>query len=110
MHCNNGGFKRSHADVDFTHPRHWQAILKQRTSLKVCFGHFGGDECVATHTKPDIDSKNWTEVIHALMLEFPGRVFADLSYQTLPMTTEAGATAYLPKLRQFLANPKPSWG
>ncbi|MEI8140358.1 MAG: amidohydrolase family protein [bacterium] len=106
LHCNRTGFKRGDGDEAFTHPRLWDPILKKHKSLKVCFAHFGGDEFVATHIAPDLNYDNWTEVIHQLILYYPGRVFTDISFNTLPMSKAPNAAAYLPKLKTFIADPE----
>jgi predicted TIM-barrel fold metal-dependent hydrolase len=105
-HCNQQGFKRQDGDEKYADPALWGPILKKLKLLKVCFAHFGGDDMVATHAAPGLGSKNWTEVIHQLMLDYPGRVFADISFNTLPMSQGPNSAAYLPKLRSLIDNPE----
>jgi len=81
MHCNKGGFWLSEGTRDNSDPALWSDILRDYPRLKICFGHFGGDENLV---RADIPATSWTGTILALMERYPG-VYADIAYHDLPM-------------------------
>ena len=80
-HCTNGGFNKNTQTVVLANPKEWAPVLKEYPQLKICFGHFGGDESLAS-TK--IAPGTWTHSILDLMQSYNG-VFADLGYHDTPM-------------------------
>lgn len=102
MHCNRGGFFRNLAAVEHCDPLHWRKILKKFPDLKICFGHFGGDEnFLGDRIKPD----SWTGRILALMDDYPG-VYADISYHDDPMDGGPNETNYFDRLTEILDDSK----
>jgi predicted TIM-barrel fold metal-dependent hydrolase len=93
LHCNRGGFRRTADTVKYCDPDRWRPVLEKHPNLRVCFGHFGGDE---NFTQQDFvpgswenatgfDPENWTLKILNLMTQYPG-VYADISYHTDTMS------------------------
>lgn len=79
VHCNKTGFYATAGDIPRSDPEHWRDVLSEFPNLKVCFGHFGGDDVMAeTEGLPE---GCWTETICRLMRRHKG-VFADVSYHT----------------------------
>jgi predicted TIM-barrel fold metal-dependent hydrolase len=101
MHCNAGGFYRKASDIEECNPALWAPILEQHAALRICFGHFGGDENL---TGDDIVAGSWTETIITLMRAFPGRVFADISYHDDPMNGGDPEKNYFANLKALLAD------
>lgn len=101
MHCNRGGFYLSEAARDHSDPRHWRAILQDFPALKICFGHFGGDENLAADAIPP---NSWTRAILDLMGQYPG-VYADIAYHTAPMAGGAAEASYFKNLGALLDQP-----
>lgn len=102
LHCNRGGFYRNTASIEFCDPNAWKVVLGEHPGLKVCFGHFGGDENLIT---PDIAADSWTGRILALMRRHPGQVFADISYHDDPMDGGDHETNYFANLEEILDDP-----
>lgn len=101
MHCTSGGFYYSEAERDFSNPKHWRGILEKRPNLKICFGHFGGDE---NFTGASIPANSWTGTILDLMEKYPG-VYADMGYHTDPMSGGNAEKNYFRNLGGLLARP-----
>lgn len=112
MHCNNGGFKASDAYADYCNPLHWRPILARHEKLKICFGHFGGE--LFFIRSPDNPHAVWNQTITNLMTEFPGRVYADLSFNTGGMENRGVRWSYFYHLGSILAEkafrPYVLWG
>jgi len=102
LHCNKGGFYRTKADIAFCDPITWNDILAKFPTLRVCFGHFGGDENLI---KPAIDPDSWTAAIISLMKTYPG-VYADIAFHTEPMAGGAAEKNYFAHLTGLLADAK----
>lgn len=103
LHCNRGGFYRDAASIENCDPECWPSILDTFPGLRVCFGHFGGDENLITE---EIDPASWTGRICALMRQFPGRVFADISYHDKPMDGGVHEENYFANLANILSDPQ----
>jgi predicted TIM-barrel fold metal-dependent hydrolase len=101
MHCTRGGFYHSGAERDFSDPGLWHAILETRPDLRVCFGHFGGDENL---TGAAIPPGSWTGAILGLMEKYPG-VYADIGYHTAPMSGGDAEKNYFKNLGELLSRP-----
>jgi predicted TIM-barrel fold metal-dependent hydrolase len=101
MHCTATGFFKSKATTDFSHPRHWAALLEKRPGLRVCFAHFGG---WGGFSGQDPDQAGWSDVILQLMASHP-QVYTDLSYHVDMMTGGEREERYLAGLRDLLADP-----
>lgn len=104
-HCNIGGFRATEADGLRCDPRNWTQVLKDHPNLKLCFGHFGGEEYL---TVPDIlevedNGDNWARSILALMEIYP-HVYADISHHTKTMAGGQEETNYLENIRGLLNN------
>ena len=102
MHCNDGGFRVDVAAAQFCDPAQWIPVLKLHPKLRVCFGHFGGDENLV---KPTIPTNSWTATILSLMETYP-EVYADISYHTDCMDGGANQTNYFNNLSGLLAQKK----
>lgn len=101
MHCNRGGFYRTPAAIEHCDPAHWRKILGKFPELKICFGHFGGDE---NFTGKKIPEDSWTGTILQLMDEFSG-VYADISYHDDPMDGGECEENYFAALDEILRDP-----
>jgi hypothetical protein len=71
--------------------------------LKICFGHFGGDENL---TGKEIDPGSWSGRIVDMMARYKGRVFADISYHTEAMEGGEKEKHYFANLRRLLNDPE----
>ena len=100
MHCNRIGFARRVELRENCSPALWRPILKQFPKLKICFGHFGGEENLVG---PGVAPGSWTETILALMEEFPG-VYADISYHTDEMQGGEKEANYFANMKRLLKN------
>ncbi len=103
MHCNEGGFYARKEYIPYGNPRKWRAILAKYSSLRVCFGHFGGDGNITEHP---VDDSSWTGTILELMATYPG-VYADISYNTAPTKSDENAEAYFANLERWLDSDSP---
>ncbi|MBU0993031.1 MAG: amidohydrolase [Proteobacteria bacterium] len=104
MHCSKGGFKYDDQYTDYSSPMHWKKILENFRNLKICFGHFGGDECHAG--LPEIDGKPpWGGMILQLMEQYPN-VYADIAYHTAPMDGGKTEDIYFRNLKSYLGPEK----
>lgn len=102
MHCTKGGFKHSDAFTDNSSPLHWKQILQTHNNLKICFGHFGGDEFHAA--LPEIDgTPPWGPVILNLMEQYPN-VYADIAFHTAPMDGGDQEATYFNNMKKYLAH------
>ncbi len=108
LHCNDTGFRKSPDAAQYGHPGHWIPVLEKHSSLKVCFGHFGGekqdDEDV--WIAPGLPRDSWAHHILDLMDRFPGRVFADVSYHNEQYDDPDAGDNYRKNLAAVLENPK----
>jgi predicted TIM-barrel fold metal-dependent hydrolase len=108
MHCNSTGFYANKAFRDYAHPRHWDKLLDRYQSIKICFAHFGDNDFHPLPGEKPWPKGPWAEGILDLMKKFRGRVFADVSYHTMPMKWEWGADhyahyeGYLSRLRSYI--------
>ncbi len=108
MHCMEDGFhKEDNASLCEPHVDKWRNIFDQFPKLKLCFGHFGGEENLILS---DIPSDSWTGRIVTLMQEFPGQVYADISAHTLPMHGTQEQNNYRSNIKGLLQNPDVSRG
>lgn len=101
VHCNQGGFYSRKTAVDNAHPKHWRKILEKEAfaNLKICFGHFGGDENIV---KDSVPPQSWTQQIIDLMTaEHPG-VYADIAYHTDAMEDAANEAHYFKNIDGWL--------
>lgn len=102
LHCNAHGFFRDQASIKYCDPDAWSPVFRDFPQLRVCFGHFGGDEHLV---KPKIDQDSWTGRILRLMGEHPQRVFADISYHDDPMDGGEHEENYFGHLSRLLDDP-----
>jgi predicted TIM-barrel fold metal-dependent hydrolase len=100
LHCNQGGFFFKKTDINFANPSHWRKILGQYPALRVCFGHFGGDDELVQKTG-ESQIGGWTGEILRMMQDFPG-VYADVSYHVEAMKDDEGRTRYFSNLVELL--------
>jgi predicted TIM-barrel fold metal-dependent hydrolase len=84
LHCNDTGFRKSAKDALNCDPRAWIPILDTHPDLRVCFAHFGGQSQGGqpVWTAPELPADSWAFAILELMEQYPGRVFADISFHT----------------------------
>ncbi len=111
QHCNHGGFYAKKATVNYSDPAHWLGHLKENPKLRICFGHFGGDE---NFVQKDIPPGSWTATILKLMKKFPGQVYADVAYHTDEMLKRGAERNYANNLKKLLSDksyaPYILWG
>ena len=103
MHCSKGGFKHSDAYKNNSSPSHWGEILREHNNLKICFGHFGGDEYHAGLPEID-DTPPWAPDILDLMSYYPN-VYTDISYHTAPMDGGDVESRYFNTVKNYLNDP-----
>lgn len=103
VHCTSVGFTAA-GQAFQSAPEKWGAILEHDDfkELKVCFGHFGGAE----NMLDGLEGKGFTGQILDLMERFPGRVFADISYNEAPMCGEDDCKKYFDNLHQWLKDDR----
>ncbi|MFW5708189.1 MAG: amidohydrolase family protein [Bacteroidota bacterium] len=104
MHCNHSGFYVHKDYISYCDPEHWYPILKQFPRLKLCFGHFAGEE---TLSKPQgLQPGSWGHKIVELMQnpEHPN-IYADLSYHVEMMAHEKDEQHYLSALNTLMEKP-----
>jgi predicted TIM-barrel fold metal-dependent hydrolase len=99
LHCSAGGFYATKAQVKLCDPARWNKILEQRPQLRVCFGHFGGDENLVGRKIP---ADSWTQTILELMASYPG-VYADIAFHDRPMAGGAAQENYFAQLESLLS-------
>jgi len=99
LHCNQGGFFGEKASIHFSDPAEWTPVLQAHPQLRVCFGHFGGDENLVA---PDVPSASWTATILKLMEQYP-EVYADIAYHTDCMDGGEKQVNYFKNLKSLLA-------
>ena len=90
-HCTIEGFRKSKEYGIFASPARWVDVLEKYPDLKVCFGHFGADDVLASKTIPytewpslikeSIPEGIWPAIIVNLMEKYPN-VYADISFHT----------------------------
>jgi predicted TIM-barrel fold metal-dependent hydrolase len=100
-HCNRGGFFATVEDIQKSNPSIWGSILTKYPDLRICFGHFGGDEFLA---RPAVPPSSWTATILDLMRAFTG-VYADIAYHTDPMMGGKAERNYFANLGKILDDP-----
>ncbi len=101
MHCGPGGFCLNKQTALNSDPGLWRAILKDYPTLRICFGHFGGDSNL---TQDVIPADSWTKCILDLMKTYKG-VYADIAYHTDPMAGGAPEANYFKNLGSLLGDP-----
>jgi predicted TIM-barrel fold metal-dependent hydrolase len=106
LHCNNGGFYASRAEIELSNPAHWKRVLEARPNLRVCFGHFGGDENLIVKKIP---SGSWTDTILKLMADYD-HVYADIAYHERPMAGGTAQSNYFGHLANLLASGEKTAG
>jgi len=102
MHCNQGGMTLDYTTTQYANPKHWNAILNTYQHLRICFGHFGGDEAFQYSNVEGTSS--WTKTILGLMRDYPGRVYADVSYHDIAFSSAQRKKNYFDNLLRLLNN------
>ncbi len=104
MHCNHTGFYVEDEFIDYCNPKHWEPILAQHPTLKICFAHFDGHESLSIPGRLEQDT--WAKKILDLMenVNYSG-VYADVSYHTDMMGEPNLESHYLQKLGELLEHP-----
>lgn len=116
LHCNDRGFARDSRHAELASPAPWDRILAQFPTLKVCFGHFGGEVQTLSGSQLDLKSdrtvfvweldefpvESFTYQILQLMRKYPGRVFADTSYHIKFNRNPVARDRYFSRLRSLL--------
>lgn len=105
-HTTTGGFNKNKQTAWLASPEHWEKVLKEFKKLKICFGHFGGDEALI---QENIPKDSWTQIIIDLMNDFEG-VYADISYHSSPIlgdkdagvSRETARVNYISNIKQLL--------
>ncbi|MFU2207900.1 amidohydrolase family protein [Solidesulfovibrio sp. C21] len=100
MHCNDAGFCGPGYDCTYCSPMAWQDVIADY-DVRFDFAHFGDhtEGKAASDTHP-----SWRDFITTLMDRFPGRVYADVSYQSGPLGTPEEQEAYVAWLKGQLAD------
>ncbi len=83
MHCSKGGYCDNDC-VEYASPANWTPILSKYKKLKICFGHFGGDDFWVGENKKTKDP--WHTQIVELMKnpDNSNRVYGDISFHAYP--------------------------
>ncbi len=84
MHCNRAGFGIA-AHADNANPAHWVQLLHDYPDLRVCFGHFGGDDFISgsfRYKRPAYPHTPWHVTILNLMRS-TDNVYADISFHSM---------------------------
>jgi predicted TIM-barrel fold metal-dependent hydrolase len=113
MHCNHHGFRQNANTALYCDPNLWapadgtDGYLDTYPELKICFGHFGGEENFTN--AGGITPGSWTADILNLMSSYAGRVFADVAYHDAaydptPTTPSDTVRNYFNSLNVILAN------
>lgn len=101
VHSSAGGFYKSAATAQYSHPKHWEQLVGAHPDLRVCFAHCGGwggfSGQVAEH-------RPWWEAIVALMDAYPN-IYADLAYHVDMMASASSESPYFAELEALLAHP-----
>jgi predicted TIM-barrel fold metal-dependent hydrolase len=91
MHCNRAGFGIA-AHAENANPKHWVKLLQDYPDLRICFGHFGGDDFISgsfrrkRHVYPDTP---WHVTILDLMRS-TDNVYADISFHSMLVDSTHG--------------------
>jgi len=102
MHCNDGGFCGSDYDYTYCSPVSWRDMIV-RYNVRFDFAHFGDQ----TPAKVSYGSPTlWRDTITSLMPIYPGRVYADVSYQSGPIGGPGGQYRYTAWLKDQLASSR----
>ena len=101
QHCNDGGFNYKD-NAEKSNPVYWEPVLKDYEQLKICFGHFGGDD---NFVRSAIATNTWTGTILDLMERYEG-VYADIAYHDAPMKDEELEANYFKNMRMLLDNER----
>lgn len=102
MHCSRIGFKAGDGYERRCRPEMWWKLLRRYPKLRICFGHFGGDEDLSVRGEPG----PWAGTIISMMrdADLGPRVFADLSYHTEAMKV-GPQKRYFDRLAALLEEP-----
>ncbi len=103
QHCNQGGFYGKKSYIGYSNPAHWRPVLKEYPKLRICFGHFGGDENL---TKKKITENSWTQTILDMMVEYKGQVYTDVAYHTDTMNGGEKEKNYISHLKRLIADKR----
>lgn len=98
MHCNDGGFRGTGPyDAMCCSPVSWRDVIKATAlagdpayGFRFDFAHFGDQ----TPGAPGADT-NWRDRISSLIGEYPGHVYADVSYQSGPLGNAIEQAQYI---------------
>ncbi|MBM4153831.1 MAG: hypothetical protein FJ221_02220 [Lentisphaerae bacterium] len=109
LHCNSGGFTPADEEYwKYADPAEWKRLLgadARYRALRICFGHFGGDDVLAD--AHPFTGKSWTAAITELMKAPGSQVYADVSYHTAAMGGGKGSDKevnYFRNLRDLLTD------
>ncbi len=113
QHCWTHGFCMGEPHNRQSDPELWRPYLEdpQYSGFRICFGHFGGDPNFEKDLFPmESGQDDFTHAILRLMRDFPGRVYADISYHLNPMRNErknpSAATTYWNNIIDLLEKPE----
>jgi len=101
IHTTSGGFFKSPAATDFSHPRHWVNLMRDFPNLRICFGHCGG---WGGFSNQDPDQVPWWTEVVTMMRNHPN-VYGDLSYHVDMRQNPTTERAYFDALKVLLADP-----
>lgn len=91
MHCNRAGFGIA-AHAENANPVHWIKLLHDFPDLRVCFGHFGGDDFISgafRRKRPVYPGIPWHVTILDLMRS-TDNVYADISFHSMVVDSNHG--------------------
>ena len=103
QHCSKGGFYSKKEYIKYSDPTDWRPVLEKYPKLRICFGHFGGDENL---TEKKIPKDSWTQTILDMMVEFKGQVYTDVAYHIDTMNGGIEEKNYVMYLKKFIADKR----
>ncbi len=108
QHCNDKGFRKSPKDAQFCNPRHWIPVLDSLPGIKICFAHFGGQSQNGkpVWTRNPMPEESWASDILEMMGQYPGRVYADVSYHSEQNDTPEATKNYRKNILAVLSDDR----
>lgn len=98
IHTSAGGFFKSQATAQYSHPEHWADLLAAYPDLRICFAHCGGWGGLCGQVDHEAE---WADRILAFTADYPN-VHADISYHVQQMEDPATEDAYFDALADHL--------
>ena len=99
MHCNDGGFCGAGYACTYCSPMAWADVIADY-DVRFDFAHFGDHN---PNNPAGEVTPSWRDYIGTLMDHYPGRVYADVSYQSGPLGKEDEQQRYIAWLQSQMA-------